>query len=63
MYNHNKAQQSKKRVHISWDILNDLRRDNTCKIDPHQSVLSSDPLGQIPDKRFRYLHTSLLEHF
>ena len=21
MYNHNKAQQSKKRVHISWDIL------------------------------------------
>ena len=21
MYNHNKAQQNKKRVHISWDIL------------------------------------------
>ena len=31
MYNHNKAQQSKNRVHISWDILyqpknNDLRQ-------------------------------------
>ena len=24
MYNHNKAQQSKNRVHISWDILYDL---------------------------------------
>ena len=23
MYNHNKAQQSKNRVHISWDILYD----------------------------------------
>ena len=29
MYNHNKAQQSKNRVHISWDILYaiDLRRE------------------------------------
>ena len=24
MYNHNKAQQSKNRVHISWDILYNL---------------------------------------
>ena len=24
MYNHNKAQQSKNRVHISWDILYEL---------------------------------------
>ena len=27
MYNHNKAQQSKNRVHISWDILN-VKRDD-----------------------------------
>ena len=25
MYNHNKAQQSKNRVHISWDILYSLK--------------------------------------
>ena len=25
MYNHNKAQQSKNRVHVSWDILYDAR--------------------------------------
>ena len=25
MYNHNKAQQSKNRVHISWDILYDMK--------------------------------------
>ena len=25
MYNHNKAQQSKNRVHISWDILYNMR--------------------------------------
>ena len=32
MYNHNKAQQSKNRVHISWDILyemNDLSMQKT----------------------------------
>ena len=26
MYNHNKAQQSKNRVHISWDLLETQRR-------------------------------------
>ena len=34
MYNHNKAQQSKNRVHISWDILfpshNALLFDHEC---------------------------------
>ena len=29
MYNHNKAQQSKNRVHISWDILYTLHWGNT----------------------------------
>ena len=28
MYNHNKAQQSKNRVHISWDILYILNPDS-----------------------------------
>ena len=27
MYNHNKAQQSKNRVHISWDILYSVKHD------------------------------------
>ena len=36
MYNHNKAQQSKNRVHISWDILYDgtlSNPDDTTKFD------------------------------
>ena len=33
MYNHNKAQQSKNRVHISWDILYTKRyHTNACYI-------------------------------
>ena len=28
MYNHNKAQQSKNRVHISWDILYTITADS-----------------------------------
>ena len=32
MYNHNKAQQSKNRVHISWDILYVLNQ-NACYFD------------------------------
>ena len=28
MYNHNKAQQSKNRVHISWDILYEPSKDS-----------------------------------
>ena len=30
MYNHNKAQQSKNRVHISWDILYASPKQNRC---------------------------------
>ena len=29
MYNHNKAQQSKNRVHISWDILYHTQKPHT----------------------------------
>ena len=32
MYNHNKAQQSKNRVHISWDILYNLYEAKHLKI-------------------------------
>ena len=32
MYNHNKAQQSKNRVHISWDILYIFQKQQTCTI-------------------------------
>ena len=31
MYNHNKAQQSKNRVHISWDILYYQENDALCE--------------------------------
>ena len=31
MYNHNKAQQSKNRVHISWDILYHSSTDKNLK--------------------------------
>ena len=31
MYNHNKAQQSKNRVHISWDILYIVGEDGICR--------------------------------
>ena len=32
MYNHNKAQQSKNRVHISWGILYVYVIQNKCKV-------------------------------
>ena len=35
MYNHNKAQQSKNRVHISWDILYNF----SCNHDVHRPVV------------------------
>ena len=35
MYNHNKAQQSKNRVHISWDILYRITRIDESKIGPY----------------------------
>ena len=44
MYNHNKAQQSKNRVHISWDIL--LYADDTwnhVKGTPQNCVVSTAP--------------------
>ena len=42
MYNHNKAQQSKNRVHISWDILYTM---NTCCLSEYVVCLRcTDPL-------------------
>ena len=38
MYNHNKAQQSKNRVHISWDILYFLKESHNRYIQNFPSV-------------------------
>ena len=39
MYNHNKAQQSKNRVHISWDILYGYRMKEQSFVSLQQSIL------------------------
>ena len=56
MYNHNKAQQSKNRVHISWDILYDhhdhhktisyLNRNvSTMDLQAHSNEIHSKDVG------------------
>ena len=54
MYNHNKAQQNKNRVHISWDILYDMY----CNPHIHGIFVSLNifPFDRNSDKNSNYIH-------
>ena len=59
MYNHNKAQQSKNRVHISWDILY-LR----IKYDKIDAVLQVNTQKNISEYRLtQIVYSTYLENF
>ena len=56
MYNHNKAQQSKNRVHISWDILYLNKLDRVIQ---SRSWIYSD-YQQVSSLRVPYIHCRML---